>query len=327
MRKSIKRNTHINKEKSRKLINLYGGSKCNDLKIHPPEEYRRLCEHNSTYCIWCGSYCKNRPKHNDESFYISYPDGIKPLMSKVSKPTVVSRKSPVKEAVVSRKSPVKAAVVSRKSPLKPAVVSRKPTVKPVIISRYAETVPIVGGEQKLFRESDIVPVPGDGTCLFHAVVIGLKTLGLYEGTGHTLRQEVAQYLKDTLDNGKNLDVPYQSGTIFSKSKDDDLSFRTYLEISGYVPAGGNAEKFMRDHISGISRNKWGTEIDLWAIGKMFPRVNFEVYSNQDAEYLRQTSGGNESNIPRYPTIRIYNAAGNDPDGNHYDALPASRPLK
>ncbi|MFN9952006.1 MAG: hypothetical protein ACK55I_02835, partial [bacterium] len=121
-------------------------SKCNDLKIHPPEEYRRLCEHNSTYCIWCSSYCKNRPKYKDESFYISYPDGIKPLMSKVSKPTVVSRESPVK----------------------PAVVSRKPPVKPVIGSQYtyAETVPIVGGEQKQFRQSDIVIVPGDDTCLF-----------------------------------------------------------------------------------------------------------------------------------------------------------------
>ena len=307
MRKSIKRDINSNKRKSRRLINLNGGSKCNDLKkSRTPEEYRRLCEHNSTYCVWCASYCRNRPKYNDDKFEISYPEGLKSGVGEVSMPSVVSRKSPVKPAVVSRKAPVKSAV----------------------ISTFAETVPIIGGEQKQFHQSDIVVVPGDGTCLFHAAVIGLKTLGLYEGTGHTLRQEVAQYLKDTLNNGNNLDVPYQSGTIFSKSKDNDLSFRTYLEISGYVPAGGNAEKFMREHISAISKNKWGTEIELWAIGKMFPRVNVEVYSYLDgAEYLRQTSGGKESNIPRYPTIRIYNAAGDDPDGRHYDALPASRPLQ
>ena len=143
-----------------------------------------------------------------------------------------------------------------------------------------------------------------------------------------MRQQVAQYLKDVLDNGNNLDVPYQTGTIFSGSEENDLSFRDYLLVMGYVPEGGNAEKFMREHISAMSKNKFGTEIEIWAVAKMFPRVNFEVYSDQrENPYLRQTSGGKESNIPRYPTIRIYNEAGDDPEGIHYDALPASRPLQ
>jgi len=307
MRKSIKRNIRINKNNSRKHINLYGGSKCNDLKSHSLEEYRKLCEYNSTYCLWCKSYCRNRPQYKDDNFEISYPKGTKSSVSEVSKPVVLSTKS----------SGIKVS--------NPTAASIK---LPAVRRGFDETVPIVGGEQKNFRQSDIVKVPGDGTCLFHSIVIGLKTLGLYEGTGHTLRQQVAQYLKDIFDNGNNLDVPYQTGTIFSGSEENDLSFRDYLLAMGYVPEGGNAEKFMREHISAMSKNKFGTEIEIWAVAKMFPRVNFEVYSDQrENPYLRQTSGGKESNIPRYPTIRIYNEAGDDPAGRHYDALPASRPLQ
>ena len=307
MRKSIKRNIRINKNNSRKHINLYGGSKCNDLKSHSLEEYRKLCEYNSTYCVWCKSYCRNRPQYKDDNFEISYPKGTKSSVSEVSRPAVLPTKSSVSEVS------------------KPAVL---PTKLPAVRRGFAETVPIVGGEQQNFRESDIIKVPGDGTCLFHSIVIGLKTLGLYEGTGHTLRQQVAQYLKDIFDNGSNLDVPYQSGTIFSASVDNDLSFRDYLYAMGYVPEGGNAEKFMREHILAMSKNKYGTEIELWAVAKIFPRVNFEVYSYpRETPYLRLTSGGRDSNISRFPTIRIYNEAGDDPEGRHYDALPASRPLQ
>lgn len=316
MKKSIKRNFN-NKKKSRKRVNQYGGSKCNDLKSYSPEEYKNICEYNSSYCIWCKTYCRNRPQYKDDNFEIIFPKDIKSFQ--VDAPSKIA----LKPVFVSRKSPLKPVVAPSKSPLKPVVASSYSTSKR---SGFAESVPIVGGEQKNFRLSDIVAVPGDGTCLFHSVVIGLKTLGLYQGTGHTLRQEVAKYLKDTLDNGNKLDVPYQSGTIFSTSKENDLSFKEYLFAMDYVPEGGNPEKFMQQHISAIAINKWGTEIELWAISKMFSMVNYEVYSYpQGQEYLRLTSGG--SNNPRYPTIRIYNKSGNNASGIHYDALPASRPLQ
>jgi hypothetical protein len=317
MKRSIKRNIN-NKKKSRKRVNLYGGSKCNDLKSHSPEEYKKICEHNSSFCIWCKTYCRNRPQYKDDNFEIIYPKDIKSFQ--VGSPSKIA----VKPVFVSRKSPIKPVVPTSKSPIKPVVASSHFTSKR---SGFADSVPIVGGEQKNFSMSDIVAVPGDGTCLFHSVVIGLKTLGLYQGTGHTLRQEVAKYLKDTLNNGNRLDVPYQSGSIFSTSKENDLSFKDYLFAMDYVPKGGNAEKFMQQHISAIAQNKWGTEIELWAISKMFPMVNYEVYSYRpESKYLRLTSGGNESNNMRYPTIRIFNKSGNSSVGIHYDALPASRQL-
>jgi hypothetical protein len=307
MRKSIKKTINKNKKNSRKHIYLYGGSKCNDLKSHSLEEYRKLCEYNSNYCVWCKTYCRNRTLYKDDNFEISYPKGIKSSVSAVSRPAFLSTKSPIIKVSKTKGASIKLPVVSKGN---------------------SEAVPIVSGEQKKFRLSDIVKVPGDGTCFFHSIVFGLKTLGLYEGTGHRLRQEVAQYLKDVLDNGNNLDVAYQSGISFSGSQENNLSFRDYLFAMGYVPEGGNAEKFMREYISAISKNKWGTEIELWAVAKMFPRINFEVYSKpKGTEFLRQTSGGRETNNPRYPTIRIYNEAGDNPEGKHYDALPASRPLQ
>jgi hypothetical protein len=58
---------------------------------------------------------------------------------------------------------------------------------------------------------------------------------------------------------------------------------------------------------------------------MFPGVNIDVYSaprGEDDYLIKSTVGQDNASLP---TIRIYNAAGNDPEGTHYDALPASRP--
>jgi len=209
------------------------------------------------------------------------------------------------------------------SALKPSLAATSALKPASKATRFAEEVPLVE-KYNGFRLNEVVKVPGDGTCLFHSAAIGLRTVGAFEGTGHDLREQTAQYLKDTLDNGKNLNVSYSQATLNKLTADNTLTFRQYLSAN-HIYNGSNPEDFMKEHIKQIAQHKWGTEIEVWAFQNMFPRVNIEVYSAPRGDnYLRKITPGQE-NGGAFPTIRIYNAAGDNPNGTHYDALPASRP--
>lgn len=207
----------------------------------------------------------------------------------------------------------------------PKQTKPKPTkqTKSKPTSEFAEEVPLVENDHE-FRLHDVVSVPGDGTCLFHSAAIGLRTVGAYEGTGHELRAQTAQYLKDRLDNGKNLNVPFNQSTLNKLGAKNKLTFRDYL-FANEIYQGSNPEEFMKQHINDIAQHKWGTDIEVWAFRNMFPGVNIDVYTKprEDKNKLRKSTVGQDN--AALPTIRIYNAAGFDPKGIHYDALPASRP--
>lgn len=223
----------------------------------------------------------------------------KPPQSPHPKPT-----SPIRKATKTKPT----------SPIRKA----KPTA-----SGYAEEVPFVEND-RAFQLDDVVGVPGDGTCLFHSAAIGLRTVGAFEGSGHELRALTAQYLKERLDNGKNLNIPINQATLNKNKALNTLTFREYL-IANEIYQGAKPEEFMMQHINNIAQHKWGTDIEVWAFQNMFPGVNIDVYSaprGEDDYLIKSTVGQDNASLP---TIRIYNAAGNDPEGTHYDALPASRP--
>jgi hypothetical protein len=224
-----------------------------------------------------------------------------------------------KAASPKRKPAPKAASPKQKPAPKAASPKRKPAT-----SGFAEEVPLVENHHR-FSLDDVVSVQGDGTCLFHSAAIGLRTVGAFEGTGHDLRKQTAQYLKDTLNNGRNLNVPFNRSTLNKLGALNTLTFRDYLSANDAIYQGPKPEEFMKQHIDGIAQHKWGTDIEVWAFRNMFPGVNIDVYSaprGDDDLLIKSTVGQDDAALP---TIRIYNAAGNNPKGMHYDALPASRP--
>lgn len=181
-------------------------------------------------------------------------------------------------------------------------------------SGYAESVPVVKNGH-VFRVRDVVKVPGDGTCLFHSAAIGLRTMHQYNGNGDDLRQRTAQYLKDNLKDGADLTFEHS----------DDMTFLDYLMQNEHVPHGVEPTDFMKKHIAEIATGKWGTDIEVWALSKIFLEVNIIVYtaSGNPDDPNTPLSTLMSNGFEWFPTIRIYNAAGNSPFGTHYDALPAS----
>jgi hypothetical protein len=207
----------------------------------------------------------------------------------------------------------------------PPVLPHKPQASQRIPQSYSKTVPIVPIGTR-FTKKDIVVVPGDGDCLFHAAAIGLNTLGISMETGPMLRQRVADYLKEVFKNGLNdahgNPILYDDGVV---RLEDAFTFRQYIENRGQ--AVGNVEEYLKKHIKDISLSKWGTDIEVWAINRMFP-VNIELYSvpSRASIYLDNIAGDMSTSNRMHPTIRIYNPSGNSAHGLHYDALPASLPV-
>ena len=188
---------------------------------------------------------------------------------------------------------------------------------------------------------DIVKVQGDGNCLYHVLVLGLRTLGLLTGDQGTpyLRKLIQDELKKILidDTGNiNLNVSYSPSEKIG-SAENNLTIGQYIEYRFEKENLDTDEKkinFLKEYIKNVVNDKtWGTDIDIWALSKIFPSVCIEVYTvpkgnSNELQILNNCNDqyyddGDVKNIKKN-IIRIYNASGNTEGGVHFDALPVTK---
>ena len=212
-------------------------------------------------------------------------------------------------------------------------------------SDKTSTLPNVPYDYKPTR-NDIVKVEGDGNCLYHALVLGLRTLGLLTGDEGTpyLRKLIQNKLKELLidDAGNiNLNVSYSPSEKIG-SAENNFTIGQYIELNFPVDKLDTDEKkikFLNEYITNVVNDKtWGTDIDIWALSKIFPSVCIEVYTvpdkdsdSNDLQILNNCDDqyyddGDVKNIKKN-SIRIYNAIGNTESGVHFDALPVTKNTK
>jgi hypothetical protein len=188
--------------------------------------------------------------------------------------------------------------------------------------------------------TDVINVPGDGDCLFHALRAGLRSLGLYQGSTRELRTSIVNELRKLLKNGDDLSPLFYSAELGRRSAQDNLTFGEYYESQHAT----DIKKIplttqVKSHLDQMAANMWGTEIEIWMAARVF-NVNIDVYTlPRDPRTKQPLATGkimhegksqfiplqplNTNENPALPTIRLFNASGASPIGIHYQVLPSS----
>jgi hypothetical protein len=125
-------------------------------------------------------------------------------------------------------------------------------VAPSRIDNLELITPLVAYNANWPLITDVVNVPGDGHCLFHALRAGLRSLGLFNGTAIELRTLIVNRLRILLENGENLDV------IFSRAAEqgreiDNLPFGTYFETQHATNPISDAKNRVKSQIKLIAK--------------------------------------------------------------------------
>ena len=192
---------------------------------------------------------------------------------------------------------------------------------------------------------DLSDVPRDGDCLFHALRAGLIILGLYkeENDANDLRVLIVEELKILLENGKNLEVPFNNGNVHNDNPDNILTFGQYFETQRNI-LNDNLERDVKQYLLQMKVPKtWGTEIEIWMASKIFD-VNINVYTyprdpitnsptdkNLNLKLTTINYTSSEENVHK-KTIRIFNETNvvggkrSATRGVHYQLLPPSHEL-
>ena len=158
-------------------------------------------------------------------------------------------------------------------------------------------------ENTKFKDKDKLPALGDGNCFFHAVLYGLKCLGIYNGNHTQLRKELCDFM--------SIDSESIAHILDRIDLDPDLKNKYPTNI---------------DYVNKMRNNgEWATNIELHCLSLMFStKCCFCVYQlnpqkNYDDPLVKITLFSVIK--PGLPIINIYNADGK----THYDSLPIYKP--
>lgn len=159
-------------------------------------------------------------------------------------------------------------------------------------------------ENTIFKDKDKIPALGDGNCFFHAVLYGLKCLGIYNGNHTQLRKELCDFMSNDYES-----IAYISDNI-------ELDTNLVDNFSDNV-----------EYVNNMRNNgEWATNIELYCLSLMFQtKCCFCLYElntqkNYDEPLVKITTFSPDINS-RLPIINIYNADGK----THYDSLPIYKP--
>ena len=148
---------------------------------------------------------------------------------------------------------------------------------------------------------NIITVPGDGDCLFHALTHELNRTNLYLGNQYRLRQLICDKLQELLDINQLEEHLY-----------DVLGG---MDNSYYKPFGKYIQNMRK---SGL----WGGDLEISVIPLIFEGMNLEIWmkpqkGSQNLSILSARSSGDNSN-----TIRLFNTRTlrKGDIGNHFDVV-------
>ena len=163
----------------------------------------------------------------------------------------------------------------------------------------APTCKFIHDKNKKFTYEDIINARGDGNCFFHAVLYGLKCLGLYNGDHNQLRSELCDSMLSNPFSRNH--ISNNSYFLGEYSSEDDA-------INKYV------DNMRKD-------GEWGTYVEIFCIGQMFQdKCYFQCY------YLPHENIFLDKieilMIPDPPGLPIINICNNN---LHYDSLPTYQP--
>lgn len=200
--------------------------------------------------------------------------------------------------------------------------------------------PFIAADENWPILTDVINVPGDGDCLFHALRAGLRSLGLYQGSSRELRALIVAELRKLLKNGDDLSPFFYTDALGRQSKEHNLTFGDYFE-SQYATDTKKIplSKQVKTYLDKMASYKFGTEIEIWMAAMIF-NVNIDVFTlprdpltNKPLETGKIMLEGKSQYLPlqqlnitentSLPTIRLFNASGASADGMHYEVLPSS----
>ena len=357
MNKKSRKNTKRSLHKRSRVKKYIGGENCSQYKD------QETCVLHKDQCFWkfTTKKCIGNPMFKKVvDVYKPTLEQDQPTLVKIS-PEKVSIATEVKNEDILPK-PALPAIIFQKKPVPmpnpqvqsfcdkkpkdilPSLPSRKPDLNslPLVDPRIAcnDEWPVI---------TDVVNVPGDGHCLFHALRAGLRSLGLFNGNHLELRARIVQELRTQLKNGEDLSMPFSTAAMHEDSSVNVLRFGDYFESQFATNTSKiSLAKQVKSYLDQMAAARYGTEIEIWMTSRLF-NVNIDVYTLpvdpdhpiKDAKtktYNYLESGKiyrhgevvyvpltciNRSYNPELPTIRLFNASGFDPNGRHYQVLPSS----
>jgi hypothetical protein len=370
-KKSKKRNFKKSYQRISKSKKYIGGENCSQYKTES------ICRSHIPECLWkpMSSKCIDNVNYSKEKSHAS--ETLKPqstqqqetekhgLQLEKEVQTLPISTSKTSSIVFEKRQPLASSVVfGKKQPLASAILEKQqstsvtepPKVKllqslpqkrnPLDNLQLIE--PIIAFDKSWPIITDVINVPGDGDCLFHALRAGLRSLGLYQGTTRELRTLIVNELRILLKNGDDLSPIFYSDALDRQSAVDNLTFGAYFESqhAKYISKKNPLSKQVRSYLDRMANREWGTEIEIWMASRLF-NVNIDVYTlprivdPTDPEKKKLIPAPSGRNGPKgtgnylpllclnlnedtsKPTIRLFNASGASSVGRHYEVLPSS----
>ena len=296
-RKSMKRRSRTNRK-------LRGGEPCNVNKDVAS------CRLNMPRCLWSVIRgCHENPALVNDTQRQPQPQIVKPTtLLQPQKPQIVKPTTPSPPFSTKHLQPPRVLIMPVKPPSRNSL-ENLPLVDPILA--FSDNWPTL---------TDVVNVPGDGNCLFHALRAGLRSLGLYDGTTPELRTRIVSQLRDLLKNGDDLSAVFGSSSM-GESAQNRLTFGEYFESQHATDIRKTPlSQQVKAYLDGMLKNAWGTEIEVWMTSRIF-NVNIDIFTlPRGNSKLTQLNRGEDTSRP---TIRLYNASGASAYGIHYQVIPAS----
>ena len=178
-------------------------------------------------------------------------------------------------------SPIKQGIISLKAKPNPTLSLGPPRVSATSIKRVAPTrsrlenldlvSPIVASNVNWPLITDVVNVPGDGHCLFHALRAGLRSLRLFDGSAIELRTFIVTQLRELFQNGENLNVIFSGAAEYGRNQ-DNLTFGAYFESQHATDPIGDAKRRVKTQIKIIAKAKEEYEL-AQAIAASAPAID------------------------------------------------------
>ena len=318
---------------------------------------KRACIDNIEHIKSSTSIENQNPLKNDEI--------VKPIQSSQKhneplqplQPTVTLSNTPDTPILYGKRQPVSTHIVPIppvKVQTQPLVRSFQPPAKTILPQQPPQTqqlksvpkldnLPLVDPMVSLDKNwpiiTDVVNVPGDGNCLFHALRAGLRSLGLFQGSATELRSHIVSELKGLLKNGDDLTAFFSTDVYGRQSAENNLTFGEYFELEYGTATKIPLSNQVKVYLDQMAKNRWGTEIEIWMASRIF-NVNIDVYTlprdphtGQPIENGKITDKGKVQYLPlirlnnsenlELPTIRLFNASGSTKKGKHYQVIPSS----
>ena len=358
-KKSKKRNFKKSYRRISKLKKYIGGENCSQYTD------QAVCTSHRPKCLWKSSQnkCIDNNTYKKETAQAS--EIYKPIqnLSKESEikqhethatqevPSLPISTSKISSIVFGKRQPVTSSISIPSTVLKkPQSVQmlEPPTVKSLqslpqkrnILDNLQLIDPFMAAEDNWPILTDVINVPGDGDCLFHALRAGLRSLGLYQESSRELRALIVTELRKLLKNGDDLSPFFYTDALGRQSAEHNLTFGDYFECQYATDIKETPlSKQVKSHLDQMAANKFGTEIEIWMAAIIF-NVNIDVFTLprdpltekplKTGKIMREGKSQflplqqlNITENTSLPTIRLFNASGASPDGMHYQVLPSS----